>query len=545
MFQLRTRIGLIFGAVLLSLLLVTGVAAWANHGAQRDQRQVEEIYMPQLEAAREMGAIATDMLAGHFIILKDPRDLARQEGFLDAQRRSFERAWARSSQLAHTDAERAELARIDHAFQGMVQAQQRLLARLHRGDREEAAARHAEEASPSVVALRRGTNALYHLKRAEVAQLRAAALARGDQAVGFSMFATALALAIATWLWRRATRDLEEPLVALRKAADEVAHGRFAEIRHPRAQRTAELAALEADFNAMANRIEEGRARLHEANATLERQVAERTLQLRNANASLEAANDELRTLDRLKSDFMAVMSHELLTPINFIVGFGSALEDELLGPLNPAQRETLQKLLDGADRLTRMVRNTLEYTQLAAGKLEVIPAAIDVEAAVQDAARELRPALARRDQVLDLDLPAELPLAFADPDRTRQVLIELLDNAAKFSPKGARLALAAEVSRGAITISVTDPGTGIPAAALPHLFEPFYQADATRTRAHGGMGLGLPIAYHLVAKMGGSLLVSSQPGKGTRVRVTLPRVVDEDRPGETYQVWTKTSSHS
>lgn len=543
MFKLQTRIGLIFAAVLLSLLMVTGVTAWANHGAQRDQRRIEAQYMPQLEAAREMGAIASDMLAGHVILLKDPASLDRQQGYLEAQRRSFERAWTRSAQLAHTDAERKEIARIDHAFQGMVQAQERLLTRLRAGKRFEATSRHADEASPPVVELRRGTSALYHLKRTELAALRDAALERGDRAVSFSLVATVLSIGLAFWLWRGATRDLVEPLLALRRGADEVALLRFAKVHHPRAARTVELAALEADFNAMAERLAEAGARLSEANASLEGQVADRTLQLRNANARLEQAIVELKTLDRLKSDFMAVMSHELLTPINFIVGFGSALEDELLGPLNPAQRETVVKLLDGADRLTRMVRNTLEYTQLAAGKLEVRLDDVDLAAVIREAATAAQPILAARNQSLVLDLPASLPEAHADPDRTRQVLAELLDNAAKFSPRGARLSLSAETGPGNLNITITDPGIGIADAALPHLFEPFYQADATSTRTHGGMGLGLPIAYQLVAKMGGTLLVSSTAGRGTSVRVTLP-LAAENR-AESYQAWTKTSSHS
>jgi signal transduction histidine kinase len=232
----------------------------------------------------------------------------------------------------------------------------------------------------------------------------------------------------------------------------------------------------------------------------------------------------ELQTLDQLKSQFMAVMSHELLTPINFIVGFGSALEDELLGPLNDKQHETMGKMLAGAERLTRMVRNTLEYSQLQAGKLEYLPQTIDYAEVLQNVRDGLADRLAKRGQTLDVTLPDGPVDLWADPDRARQILDELLDNASKFSPDGARLRLCVTVGDDVVTTEIADSGVGIPENALPHLFTPFYQVDFSRTREHGGMGLGLAIAYHLVARMGGSMLVSSEPGAGTTITFTLPR---------------------
>jgi signal transduction histidine kinase len=170
------------------------------------------------------------------------------------------------------------------------------------------------------------------------------------------------------------------------------------------------------------------------------------------------------------------------------------------------------------------MVRNTLEYTQLEAGHLEVVAEPVDYAAVIDDAVRELAPALAAKDQVLDRSVSDALPTLCVDPDRARQVLRELLDNASKFSPAGSRLALTVSLEDGHVATAVSDPGIGIPSDALPKLFTPFYQADFTRTREHGGMGLGLAIAHHLVTKMGGTMRVASVAGTGTTVRFTLPR---------------------
>jgi two-component system sensor histidine kinase ChiS len=273
----------------------------------------------------------------------------------------------------------------------------------------------------------------------------------------------------------------------------------------------------------MSDRLREATERLRQTNASLESQVAERTQALRSANTQLQTLIEELKTLDQLKSNFMSIMSHELLTPINFIVGFGSALEDELMGPLNEQQLETVGKMLAGAERLTRMVRNTLEYTQLEAGKLSILPEAIDYRDLVERFTGRVEPMLAERKQTLTMNLPDEIPAIWADPDRVEQVLYEVIDNASKFSPEGAGVRLTVVVVDDLVSTEVADTGAGIPEEALPKLFLPFFQADFTSTRHHGGMGLGLAIAYNLIVKLGGSMVVESVPEQGTRVRFQLP----------------------
>jgi signal transduction histidine kinase len=291
-----------------------------------------------------------------------------------------------------------------------------------------------------------------------------------------------------------------------------------------------ELAAVQAGFNRMAERITADAASLREARDDLEARVAAQTAELREAKERLERLVEELRALDKLKSDFMAVVSHELLTPINFIEGFGSALEDELLGPLTPAQADAVAKLMGGAARLTRMVRNTLEYTKALSGDLHVAAADLDFAGLVEEAASVARPKIEAKHQALTLEVPPDLPLVRADGDRVVQVLAELLDNAAEFSPEGAAIAVRVSATADGVTTEVANRGEPIPEAVAERLFEPFYQADSTSTRAHGGLGLGLPQVRHLVGRMGGTLVLSSTPEAGTRFWFTLPTAAAQAR---------------
>lgn len=336
--------------------------------------------------------------------------------------------------------------------------------------------------------------------------------------------AMALAAAAIAYLnWRRETREVVGPLGELRLAMDALSRGGTIAASHPAAARTAELLALQEGFNAMAAQICSDAAALEAANDHLEARVAEQTAELRAAKADLERSFEELRALDKLKSDFMAVVSHELLTPINFIIGFGSALEDGLLGPLNERQADAVTKLMGGAERLTRMVRNTLEYTKALSGELHVAPSELAFAPLVRAVADEAAPSLAAKGQRLELDLPEDLPAVRADGDRAAQVLAELVANASEFSPRGTAIAVRVTAAPDGVTTEVADQGPGIDPAVLDRLFEPFYQADSTSTREHGGMGLGLAIARHLVGAMGGTIVAASAPGGGARLWFTLP----------------------
>lgn len=522
--RLPTRIGLVFASALVTLLLVLATILSAYRVAREDNQTITQVQAPSVEASREMRQLVDRIFADQLVYLLDPSTRVDMGKRVTQDWAAFDHWYAVSRQHADTPEEQALMASIGEHRDAMRAVDERLRAQLGRGRVMSARELHRQEAPPHLDAMRRDTEAFNQLNRQQVAQLIAQSFHRFDLARTLSIAITLLGLAVAGLLWWLASRDIVAPLRALKAGADSLAAGRFVAVHHPRAGRTHEIAGLERDFNHMSERLQAAAQDLQATNAGLEQTVAARTRELSVANAQLQHLVAELKTLDQLKSNFMAVMSHELLTPINFILGFGSALEDELMGPLNDRQREAIGKMLQGAERLTRMVRNTLEYTQLEAGNLEVLAQPVDYAQVIEDAVRELKPALEAKQQTLDLAVPDGLPTLCVDPDRTHQVLHELLDNATKFSPAGSRLGLTVSLEDAHVATVVSDPGIGIAPEDLPNMFKPFYQADFTRTREHGGMGLGLAIAHHLVTKMGGTMQLDSAPGTGTTVRFTLPR---------------------
>ncbi|MFP5502848.1 MAG: ATP-binding protein [Candidatus Sericytochromatia bacterium] len=263
--------------------------------------------------------------------------------------------------------------------------------------------------------------------------------------------------------------------------------------------------------------------KLEESHAALERQVAERTLQLSEANRELLGMVDELKKLDQLKSAFLDTISHELRTPINFITGFGSLLEDGAYGELPAPAQSAIGKIMTGADRLIHLVDDLLDQTKIERGHLRVLPEPFDYAALIRRLEAEIRPLVEARAHRLELALPEALPLLLADADRVHQVLRNLLSNAIKFTPDGGLIRLAVRLERDLVVTEVADTGIGIPEEARSRVFDRFYQVDHSRTRTYGGTGLGLSIVKGLVEAMGGAIEVESEVGDGTRFRFHLP----------------------
>lgn len=515
--RLHTRIGLVFTTALVTLVLVLMTMFWGYQTARHTHALITETHRPASDASRLLIAEAGRMFTAALLYPLDEVNRTQIEARFNSHRAGFQHWLGELGRYAETPEEAVLLERIIVHDKAFMASQNRIKALVEQGKVAKARELQFTEEGPEVAEVMAAADELFTLNRRRVEELNALSLRRFDLAEGISIGITLVGLMVAAVLWWITSRDIVAPLRSLMAGGEAIAHGRFVRVHHPHAPRTLELKALEDTFNAMSERVEA-------ANTTLERQVEARTHELAEANAKLEALVSELKTLDTMKSNFLSVTSHELLTPINFITGFGSALEDELLGPLNPQQHEAVCKLLQGAERLTRMVRNTLEYNQVLSGTLEVHPEAVAVPEAVVDAVEMLEAAIAARDVHVETQWPEDLPAVEADPDRLRQVLYELLDNAIKFSPEGTTVVVAAASGPETVSLSVRDQGQGIPEEALKDLFRPFYQADFTLTRAHGGLGLGLAIARHLVLRMNGELAVDSTVGVGTTVRVVLPR---------------------
>jgi PAS domain S-box-containing protein len=245
--------------------------------------------------------------------------------------------------------------------------------------------------------------------------------------------------------------------------------------------------------------------------------------------AELEAMNARLLAADRHKDEFLGVISHELRTPLNFITGFGSLLEDEVPGPLNPRQRDYVGHILGGADRMLRLVDDLLDVARLQAGKIDIVRTACAYPALVAETVRSLAPLAAERG--IDVALAVEAPDAVAlDADRIGQVLLNLVGNALKFTPAGGRVAVRGFVRGDALVTEVADTGPGIPEAELPRIFERFHQLDMSTTRSRGGTGLGLAIAKALVEAHGGEIDAESLVGVGSTFRFRLPASAAHDR---------------
>jgi signal transduction histidine kinase len=252
----------------------------------------------------------------------------------------------------------------------------------------------------------------------------------------------------------------------------------------------------------------------------------------------LRAQNDELRKrmqevsearhlaeeASRLKSHFLANITHEVRTPLNGVIGMTDLLLDRSLGDV---EREYASTIRTSAQNLLAMLNDVLDFSKIEAGKLEITYANTDIRALVNDVERLISPPARQRGLELTCELAADLPaLARVDAVRVRQVLLNLASNAVKFTPKGKiaiRVALAPNSAAPAIRFEVRDTGIGIAKAAQAKIFQPFVQQDGSLTRRYGGTGLGLTICKQLVDLMHGTIEFESETGIGSTFQFTIP----------------------
>ena len=230
-----------------------------------------------------------------------------------------------------------------------------------------------------------------------------------------------------------------------------------------------------------------------------------------------------LRQLERVRTEFVANVSHELRTPLTAIQGY---LETLLSGALEEREnaRRFLEIVLRHSERLGRLLNDLTDLSNIELGKVALRREPVRVDEVVASVVGIIAPRAARSRVAVTAQVPADLPEVSADRDRLAQVLINLVDNAVKYTPEGGSVSLTARrPDEHAIEMAVTDTGIGIPPADLPRITERFYRVDRARSRELGGTGLGLAIVKHLVMAHGGELGIESEPGRGTTVRFTLP----------------------
>ncbi len=234
----------------------------------------------------------------------------------------------------------------------------------------------------------------------------------------------------------------------------------------------------------------------------------------------------ELRRLEVVRRDFVANVSHELRTPLTAIKGYA----ETLLGPPGddrPTARRFLSVIDRHAERLGRLIDDLLTLSDLELGRTPLRLAAVDLVPVIDDVLAIFAERMKLAELAVTTRVEPGTPQVLADADRLQQVLINLVDNAMKYSPAGGRIAISAGPGDGAhadmVEITVEDTGTGIPAEDLPRLTERFFRVEKARSRALGGTGLGLAIVKHIVQAHDGALGIDSTLGRGTTVRVLLP----------------------
>ncbi len=269
--------------------------------------------------------------------------------------------------------------------------------------------------------------------------------------------------------------------------------------------------------------------------------VRENYRELENKSAQLQVAYDRLRELDRLKSNFLATVSHELRTPLTSIIGYSEMLSGGMAGPLQPEQAQFVETIHEKSEQLLGLIRSLLDLSKLDSGTMHIQRRRVAVLPVLNEVVSTLLPHGRKKGVELKLDVESDLPEVTADPERLRQIMLNLVENAIKFTPMGGTVSVRARVvstdvpgvedlgfvllsgAAPSVEIEVLDTGIGIPAREKKRIFDAFYQVDSSSTREHGGAGLGLSIVKRLVEAHSGTVTVADNAPTGSAFVVRLP----------------------
>jgi signal transduction histidine kinase/DNA-binding response OmpR family regulator len=351
------------------------------------------------------------------------------------------------------------------------------------------------------------------------------------------LLASMLAALLVSSLFRRA---VAEPIVRLAEIAKIVSRDRNYSLRAtPTRGGSGELGILIDAFNEMLAQTQKSEGALRQAHDRLEQRVKERTAELETAKKEVEEfsfsvirAKEEVERASKFKDQFLSTMSHELRTPLNAVLGFSDLLADERYGSLNDRQRRYIDHIHTGGKHLLKLITDILDLSKIEAGRMELNHEDVTVASAFTEVLSALYPLAEKKSQTLLKQVKPNLHVR-ADVTRFKQVLMNLVGNAIKFTPESGRIELLARQLHDQVRIEVRDNGPGIPLEQQQRIFEAFFRLAQTGN-ATEGTGLGLAITSRLVELHGSRLGIESQPGEGTSFYFSLPLIaITPEQPTE------------